>query len=414
MPRAASTRVLWVTEEPPDRSLGGGSIRQAYLFEALARAIPTDLLLVGDLKDRRVRDAAGQVTLLPRRVAPWSQNVVARRAIELAIMAGSRYPSSIYPASLSRRSLFRALRDRAASYDVVCIEHESLVPLWRAVPGVPSVVTFHHLVSEMIGQELAQTSGARQAWYRKRDLAKARSLEREALRSYQRVVACSGTDAATLRALGAGAGADVAVIPNGVDLAAFRVTEVPQEPRVLFPGSLAYGPNVDGAIWFVRQVWPRVLAACPDAELRLAGREPVVEVSALAANPGVSVCPNVPSMEEQFGWAKAVVVPLRVGTGTRLKALEAMAASRPLVGTSIGLDGIGVTDGVHARVADDPIGMAQALVEVLGDQTLAASLARTARQHVEDRFGWDGIGDALVELVRGLLPDGSSVPPVRQ
>jgi glycosyltransferase involved in cell wall biosynthesis len=406
--RPAPHRVLWVTEEPPDRSLGGGNIRQAHLFEALARRFPTDLMMVGPLDDDRVREAANGVKLLRRRDAPWSLNPLARRALELTIILASPYPSAMYPTFLSRRSLAHALRAVAGSYAAVYIEHEALVPLHRVLPDVPKVVTFQHLVSQMIEQELAQPSGPRQTWFRTRDLMKAQRLEREALRCYEHVITCSTEDAAALRSLGESSLAKIAVIPNGVDLSAFSETSLPQQPRVLFPGSLAYGPNVDGAVWFVDSIWPLIRKACPEAELRLAGREPVAQVRALARVPGVTVHANVPSMVEQFEWARTVVVPLRIGTGTRLKALEAMAATRPVVGTSIGLGGIGLVDGVHACVRDDPDAFARAVVEVLGDDTRSERLAQAARTHVESRFGWDQVGGQLVEFIREMVESGQS------
>ncbi len=106
-----------------------------------------------------------------------------------------------------------------------------------------------------------------------------------------------------------------------------------------------------------------------------------------------------------------VIVPLLVGTGTRLKALEAMAAARPLVGTTVGLEGIGVHDGIHARVADEPGSFARAVIELLGGETLARGLAEAGRAHVEQRFAWEQIGKQLVETVSGLLVTEAPAAP---
>lgn len=404
-----SKRVLWLTEEPPDRGLGGGSIRQAHLFSALAGAFDVDLVLVGQLGDERVRRAAASVTELPRRRPPWSDRAIVRRALQLAIALGSPYPAPSYPAAPARRALERVLERRRQDYSLVCVEHEALAPLGRRLDATPSIITFHHLVSEMIGQELGHTSGTRQRWLLRQDLRKARRVERRAVARFDRIVTCSESDAAILRDLGGHLEAHpVSVIPNGVDLAAFPVTPVPSTPQVLFPGSLAYAPNVDGALWFCREVWPQVRAKVPAAELVLAGRDPVAEVVDLSRGPGVTVCANVPSMVDYFVRARTVVVPLRVGTGTRLKALEAMAACRPMVGTTVGLDGIGLEDGVHGRIADQPAQMAQAIVETLRSDELAQSLGQAARDHVERHFGWDRIGADFVALAEELMAGGRS------
>ena len=103
--------------------------------------------------------------------------------------------------------------------------------------------------------------------------------------------------------------------------------------------------------------------------------------------------------------ARVVVVPLRVGTGTRLKALEAMAAARPVVGTTVGLDGIGAVDGVNARIADEPRAFAAAVTEILRGDEVASRLGAAGRAHVEARFGWDRIGERFVELILGLLAE---------
>jgi glycosyltransferase involved in cell wall biosynthesis len=396
------SRILWITEEAPDRSLGGGSIRQAHLFEAVAAAFPTDLLLVGSLQDERIRQGAASITQLPKSSALWSENPLVRRGLELAITLGSPLPSAAYPVGPSRRTLARALRE-AGPYAVACVEHESLAPLARVLGGTPSLITFHHLLSEMVRQELTHTSGRRQRWFLQRDLEKAIALERETLQRFDRVITCSEQDAAALSRLTRTRAGHIIVIPNGVDLDAFESSPLPREPRVLFPGSLNYAPNVDGAVWFCGEVWPRVRSQLPGAELVLAGREPVPDIIRLADADGITVRPNVPSMVEWFHWARVVVVPLRIGTGTRLKALEAMAAGRAVVGTAVGLDGIGLQDGTHGRVADEPGPFADAVLTLLQRDDVAERLGATAREHVRGQFGWERIGARFVELVSELL-----------
>jgi glycosyltransferase involved in cell wall biosynthesis len=113
-------------------------------------------------------------------------------------------------------------------------------------------------------------------------------------------------------------------------------------------------------------------------------------------------------MVPYFEAARAVIVPLRIGTGTRLKALEAMAAARAVIGTTIGLDGLGIEPGTHALVADDAPGLAAALIEVLLRDDLARSLGAAGRSHVETRFGWERIGAAYVDVLSEVL-DGRPV-----
>jgi glycosyltransferase involved in cell wall biosynthesis len=262
----------------------------------------------------------------------------------------------------------------------------------------------------MARQELELAPGSRQRWYRAADLRKAEQLERRALQDYDQVIVCSDEDAA---AFGGAAPLDrskLRVVPNGVDLSAFSVTALPAEPRILFPATLGYAPNVDGALWFCGEIWPRIKAAVPAATLELVGRGPVPEVLALADTDGVAVHPDVPSMTPYYEAARAVVVPLRSGTGTRLKALEAMACGRPVVGTTIGLEGIGVRDREQLLVADRPGAFADAVIELLSDAELASGLAQAGRVHVERRFGWDSIGQDFVALMTDVLERGRCDP----
>lgn len=405
MPRQ---RVLWVTDEPPDRALGGGSIRQSYLLEALASEFPTDVLAAGFAPDERTRELAASVIEMPSRSTPWTDHAVGRRALSLAITLGSRKPSALYATRALRRDLARKINGRRGGYDLVCVEHEALAPLLPPSRQERWILTFHHLLSGMIASELELAPGRRQRWFRERELRKARALERRAADGYDRCIVCSDEDAGALTAIAGETARDrIAVVPNGVDLALLRPTSLPSRPTVLLPGHLAYPPNIDGAVWFCSEVWPRVRAAAPDATLMLVGRTPAQEVRELARLPGVQVHADVPSMRGYFDSARVVVVPLRVGTGTRLKALEGMAAGRPVVGTRVGLDGIGVVDGVQALVADGADALAAAVVRPLQSDELAEALAASGRAHVEGRFGWDRIGGQFVAMVSELL-DGDA------
>lgn len=405
-------RILWVTEEPPDRLLGGGNIRQAYLFEALARAFSTDLLVIGEVSDERVRQAAASLIEVP---AP-SPGVIDRgagpRLQALAGMLGSLDPQRILPARGSRRALKRRLDQLAGRYDLICVEHAALAPLLPATRACPWVITLHHLLSGMVARELELAPGRRQRVFRTVDLFKAERLERRALERCDCCLVCSDGDAAALRArVGTGAAERVRVVPNGVDLAIYAPTPLPSEPTVLLSGTLGWTPNVDGATWFCTEVWPRVVARVPAARLTLAGRSPVPEVTRLARPPGISLAADVPSMVPYVRAARVIVVPLRIGTGTRLKALEGMAAGRPVVGTTIGLEGLGAVDGRDMLIADDAIAMAGALVELLTSDERATSLAAAGRAHVEQHFGWDAIGRTflatLAELLKSQPPGGN-------
>ncbi len=201
------------------------------------------------------------------------------------------------------------------------------------------------------------------------------------------------------------------MIPNGVDLERLRPAPILTEPCVLFPATLSYQPNVEAAVWFCMEIWPRISSAVPEARLVLAGRAPGPAVRGLERLPGVSVHGDVPSMTPYFEAARVVVVPVRVGAGTRLKALDAMAMARPVVGTTVGLEGLGIVDGRQAFVADAPEAFAAAVVKTLQSDDIARAMGAAGRDHVERGFGWDRIGEQFVAEVSRLVGSHDSAAP---
>jgi glycosyltransferase involved in cell wall biosynthesis len=395
-------RLLWVTEERPDRKLGGGSVRQAHLLEAIGEAMAIDLLITGRVEDPQVRAAVAGLTELEVRLGFTPEDPIGRRLHWLAVTLLSPRPWYAYGAGLRRRALARVIRERRHDYDLVCIEHETLAPLIPSDRSGRWILTLHQIVSSELEQELRDVRRRRRRWLLSRDMRKAQRMEAAAVGDYDQLIVCSAKDAAALAESGGSSSAAIAVVPNGVDLSSFRPTPLPPEPRVLFPGAFHFPPNIHGSIWLCSEIWPRVREAVPDATLELVGREPDKRVLALRAEPSVEVVANVPSMAPYFERARVVVVPLRVGSGTRLKAVEAMACARPVVGTAIGLDGLDVNDGVQARLADDPEPFADAIIEVLKSDRVARGLGDAGRAHVEARFGWDRIGSDYARLLSEL------------
>jgi len=391
------TRALWVTTEPPDRDLGGGSIREAYLLEALGNAVETHLLLAGELDDSRTRAALAGVTEVDLPAPHPAATGVRRRVDDLRRVLVDRTPAAVVENRRRVHGLAARLPD-LGPFDLVCVEHDRLGPLidHRGSTAERWALTLHNLPSERKRHELALAEGARQRWLYQRELDDARRFEAAMVDAYDLVLVPSDADAAAV-------GGDVAVVPNGVDTERFRPTALPNTPTLVFTGTLDWQPNIDGITWFCREVLPRVRARVPDVRLDVVGRHPLPEVSKLSDVPGVGVHADVPSVVPWLGAARVSVVPLRIGSGTRLKALEAMAAGRAVVGTTIGLDGLAIQPGVHALLVDDAPSFAASVVDLLVDDDLAARLARAGGEHARSRFSWDAIGRQFVDTMLSLL-----------
>jgi glycosyltransferase involved in cell wall biosynthesis len=171
-----------------------------------------------------------------------------------------------------------------------------------------------------------------------------------------------------------------------------------REPIVMFLGSMDWEANIDAVEYFCHDIWPAVRAAVPSARFRIVGRNPHARVVRLAGA-SVEVTGTVPSVVEYLKEAAVVVVPLRVGGGTRLKIFEAMAAGRAVVSTSVGAEGLDVSSGRDLMLADEPTGFAEAVAMLLNDserrRTLGTAAARSA-----SRYDWPAIAVSFEQILR--------------
>ena len=198
-----------------------------------------------------------------------------------------------------------------------------------------------------------------------------RQFQRSVASDVDRVVLCSDLDAVRSGL------ANVVVVPNTYERPERPVghVEVGQPSVVLFQATFDYAPNVDAAEWLVAEVAPRLRARLPDVEVRLVGT-PVPGVQRQHRPPAITVVGMVPAMEPELSRADIAVVPIRYGSGTRLKILESFAHRVPVVSTTIGAEGLGVVDGVHLLLADDPDSFAAACERLLTEPDLREKAGR--------------------------------------
>jgi glycosyltransferase involved in cell wall biosynthesis len=204
------------------------------------------------------------------------------------------------------------------------------------------------------------------------------------------------------------------VAPNGADLSAWLHNVRHDEGTVLFPAHLGYLPNVDAVEFLLSEVWPEVRKRKPRARMIIAGRDPTDTVrEAIAKAPGVELRANPKSMDAVARLACVTVVPLRFGSGTRLKILESMAWGLPVVSTTAGCEGIEAEDGEHLLIRDDPREFADATVRLLTDSDLWGKLRIRGRELIRERYSWDRVFDPLDEALGELLSSGVQKRPAR-
>lgn len=184
----------------------------------------------------------------------------------------------------------------------------------------------------------------------------------------------------------------VAVVKNGItvdDYTHITNQNILGDGAIVFTGSMAYRPNVDAAVWFADAILPKIQH--PQRHFYIVGHRPHARVLALQENPHITVTGRVESIEDYWTGARAYVVPLRMGSGTRFKILEAMAAGCPVVSTTIGAMGLGAKNGVHLLLADDANAFAEAVQSLLEDSALRSTLAEAGYQFVRQYFDWSVI-----------------------
>lgn len=205
--------------------------------------------------------------------------------------------------------------------------------------------------------------------------------------------------------------ADIQVIPNGVDVGFFsdyagsapgRSELSSPGPAILFVGSMDYHANVDAVVWFAEKIWPAFKKRCPGARFFVVGRDPAPQVRGLAGA-DITITGTVEDVRPWYAGAAAVVVPIRTGSGTRLKILEAMAAGVPVVSTRLGAEGLEVENGAEVLLADSEAEITRALGEVVSSPELARQLSESARKVVAARYDWRTSGRRLYRIYCEML-----------
>ena len=217
-------------------------------------------------------------------------------------------------------------------------------------------------------------------------------LESSVVGAVDHVLACSEEDAARLAVLGRAT--PLTVIPNAISVTHYDAAQPPAglpHPALVFTGKMDYRPNVDAVLWFAAEVLPRVREAAPGAHFAVVGQKPHPRLDALRGRPGVLITGQVPEIQPYLSAADVYVAPLRMGSGTRLKLLEAMAMGRAIVSTRLGAEGLGAEAGEHLLLADEPGEFAGAVLSLLGDEARRRRLGEAARQFVRERYDWGAI-----------------------
>ena len=303
----------------------------------------------------------------------------------------------------SQPAMFRTLDQVLAGtpIDLIQVEWPYLAPYALAHPHIPRVLVTYDIFSVALSRRAALPPGPplNRLWLQRQAKAWER-YEASLYGQFAAIGAMSAVDAGIIRQRQPNANA--VVLPNGVDTADLTPGDIrPQVRNLLFVGSPTHAPNLDAACWLLTDIWPALHKRYPDLKLTLVNLEhPQVRT---CLNPGVELLARVPDLKPVYRQADIVVVPLRTGSGTRLKILEAFAFGVPVVSTTIGWEGLEVEPGRHLLSADSPQDFMAAVEQFINNPDDRERLASHARELVVEHYDWSHIVDLHEEMYADVL-----------
>jgi len=390
-------RVLVVSPNFPSPA-GGASSRNYYLLQAVARSHSTALIaLVNQADMARSRDIALlEDTVHALHLVPREPSNLKRWQQLASIARGKSYLLDSFRVSKVQRALDAMLA--GDHYDVVLFESMFMAG-YRVPTGIRIIIDQHNIEHELLERTYQNEKSLPRKWY---NWQESRLVKRAELSLCQRadgVLVTSERERSKLKELVPGK--VIEVVPNGVATAMFNVDEPSAEgpERIIFTGSMDYYPNTQAVLFFAQYCWPLVRAQIPGATWQIVGKNPPREVLKLAELPGVMVTGTVPDVRPYLAEAAVAIVPLLIGSGTRLKILDAFAARKAVVSTTIGCEGLAVESGKHLLIADPPEAFARAIIALLRDPERRGELGRAGRTLVETDYSWERSSEQLLRLL---------------
>ncbi|MGD0921709.1 MAG: glycosyltransferase family 4 protein [Terriglobia bacterium] len=375
---------------PPN---SGRGVRTWSLLQRLARRHKVSLLCYGDAEaEASVAARAAGISL--HLVRPFTAPRGARLYAGLLANIFSRYPYSVWKHYTKRyeNRLRELLRDN--QFDLVHCECTPYARFLGVVERLPRLIMAHNIESQILFRRAQQSQTIVERVFFGLQARRMEAFEREVLRRADWVTVVTELDAEQVRAWGV---QRTSLVENGVDVDQF----VPLEGKcdsdeILFLAALDWYPNLDALDYLLKDIFPLVRQASPSARLRIVGRRPPAGLKErIARCPGVEVVGEVADVRPFLTRAAVVVVPLRIGGGSRVKILEALAMGKAVVSTSVGAEGLAVTDGAHLLIADTPSAFAARTVELLGSPDEQRRLGENGRKLVVERYSWDKMAGAL-------------------
>jgi polysaccharide biosynthesis protein PslH len=395
-------RILFLSPRQCWPPVSGAKLREYFLARALGRQ--------GKLTHVSFTPAGADP--LTAEALPFCERVVAvphpgaYTPLKIARGIFGRYPLPVLNYTSAAMSAALSGIAGGAKFDLVHLDSIHMIgyaDLLRRATAAPIAYNWHNIESEAMQRYAEQSRSPLRARYASHTAGRLASLEKAILAGAFGHLVCSERERGRLLRLAPAA--RIAVVENGVDTAYFDSAPTGERLRVVFVGQMSYHANIDAVTSFARAVWPLVRSRFPRWTLSIVGSNPAPAVTALGGLPNVEVTGTVPDVRPYYRDAVAAIVPLRVGGGTRLKILEAMAAGVPVVSSALGAEGLAVSPGENILIAADDREWIGHLEALASGAPLWDRLSAAGRALARGRYDWEILGAALVDTYRQWLAE---------
>ncbi len=393
--------LLIVTAGLP-RPVGGANTRNFHLLQTLAETHSITLLVLANAAEANDSEALDSLQKIVPTISlvPYELPSRSKRLIQLQnAVRGKSYFLTLF-----------IVPEMQSALDTLCSQHKFDVAIFESVllagyqlpPNVKIVIDQHNIEHELVERTYKQESAVVRKWYSWRESRLLKQGEIERCRNADVVLVTSERESALMKNFLPGQHFEV--IPNGVDIETFvqhgHVREIARQ--IIFTGTMDYFPNIDAVLFFARKCWPIIQKQLPGTSWQIVGKNPPTEIKSLAELPGITVTGTVPEVHPYLAVSSVVIAPLQIGSGTRLKILEALAMRKAVVTTSVGCEGLAVEEGKHVLIADRPEEFAQAVIKLLQDTELRIALGSAGRTLVEEAYSWENCGSRLLQALEHL------------
>ena len=395
-------RVLFIYPYVPYPLTSGAHQRAFHLLREIGRRHDVFLFALSHSQRNReflsiFRDFCAEILWTDFSHPPWAP--LARRIL-------SRTPLTVNHWHDARAK--EALKDFARRFpaDVIHIEDLVMMQYISALECLTPVVLDRTRVdfSYQLCARRIKSRSFPQSLSQVENLFKLYLYEKRVSKAVNHYVVCCEEDARFIRRV-ISRRVPITVIPNGVDLGFFDGS-APQaslrdpEASLTFVGGMDYLPNSDGVTWFLEAIYPAVITIVPHLRVFIVGRNPAPPLHKFSGLPEVTFTGLVPDVRPYYSGCMVFIAPIRLGGGSRLKIVEAMAMGRPVVSTTVGCEGLRVTDGENVLLADDCATFAKKIVALLSDEALRRRIGEGGKRLVEKYYTWPVLADKYEQVYR--------------